>query len=72
MSHSPININVLTKDEKLNLLKALWESLDAEAEMTITPAQHAELRVRSQALHQGTLKTLPVDDVLNAIRSRNV
>jgi putative addiction module component (TIGR02574 family) len=72
MSHPPVDISTLTKEERLCLLEELWDSLDSEQDIAITSAQKAELRLRAESLHEGTLKTLPVNDVLKAIRSRNV
>jgi putative addiction module component (TIGR02574 family) len=72
MNQPPFNINTLPKEERLSLLEAFWDSLNPEQDILITPSQKAELIKRSRALAEGTLKTLPVNNVLKAIRSKNV
>ncbi len=72
MSHLSVDIDTLTKEERLSLLEALWESLDLDRDIPVTSAQKSELKARKQALREGNLKTYPVDEILNAIRSKNV
>lgn len=69
MAQIPVDIGLLTKEERLQLIEDLWNSLDPEQDISLSLAQQTELRSRSQALREGKLKTVPVDDVLKAIRS---
>lgn len=67
-----VEIDALSKDERLQLIERLWESLDQPDDVAVTSEQRRELRRREEALDAGELRTLPVDDVLAAIRSRRV
>ena len=49
-------------------IEQLWDSLSPEA-VPVTEAQRAELRRRLEALESGEMKTLPLDQVLSAIRA---
>ena len=57
--------------DRLDLLSTLVEAYE-KVHYPIEAPDPAELRARVQALRDGTLKTLPVGEVLKAIRSRNV
>ena len=70
VSKPNVDIEALSKTERLALIEELWESLSSAKSLPITPAQKAELASRSQALESGDLETLSADDVLEAIKSR--
>jgi putative addiction module component (TIGR02574 family) len=67
-----VDIDTLSKSERLGLIEELWESLDAEHDVPVSSAQRDELKARAEALKAGTLEMLDLDDVLDAIRSRRV
>lgn len=70
MGKPAVDIQGLSKDERLQLLEEIWNSLDTESDVPLTEVQRDELKARSRALHAGEVTTVPVDDVLEAIRSR--
>ncbi len=72
MTKLPVNIGLLSKEDRLRLIEELWDSLDPEQDIYLTSVQRTELRSRSQALRESKLTTASIDDVLNAIRSGHV
>lgn len=70
MSRFSLDIEALSKDERLTLIEKLWESLSSDEEPPITDVQRTELKARVDALVAGKLKMLDVEEVLEAIRSR--
>jgi putative addiction module component (TIGR02574 family) len=75
MGESPIRIESLSKDERLDLLERLWESLSATPDdVPVTRAQRAELDRRSAALDRdvatGRALGVPWDEVVRQLRAR--
>jgi putative addiction module component (TIGR02574 family) len=75
MDEPSVKIESLSKDERLDLLERLWESLsEAPAEVPVTPAQQAELDRRSDALDQdveeGRALGVPWEEVVRHLRAR--
>jgi putative addiction module component (TIGR02574 family) len=75
MDEPAVRIESLSKDERLDLLERLWESLSqTPSDVPVTPAQRAELDRRSEALDrdvaQGNALGVPWDEVVRQLRSR--
>jgi putative addiction module component (TIGR02574 family) len=75
MGESPVRIESLSKDERLDLLERLWDSLSATpTEVPVTQAQQAELDRRSEALEKDVAKGralgVPWDEVVRQLRAR--
>jgi putative addiction module component (TIGR02574 family) len=75
MSESPVRIESLSTDERLDLLERLWDSLSATPdEVPVTRAQQAELDRRSKALDQDLAKGralgVPWDEVARQLRTQ--
>jgi putative addiction module component (TIGR02574 family) len=75
MGESPVRIESLSKDERLDLLERLWDSLSATPdEVPVTQAQRAELDRRSAALDRDVEKRralgVPWDEVVRQLRAR--
>jgi putative addiction module component (TIGR02574 family) len=75
MGESPVRIESLSTDERLDLLERLWDSLSATPdEVPVTPAQRAELDRRSDALDRDVAKGralgVPWDEVVRQLRAR--
>lgn len=75
MNEPAVRIESLSRDERLNLLEKLWDSLSqTSADVPVTPAQQAELDRRSNALDQDVVKGralgVPWDEVLRALKGR--
>jgi len=75
MGESPVRIESLSKDERLDLLERLWDSLSATpGDVPVTRAQQAELERRSDALDHDAAKGRPLgvpwDEVLRQLRAR--
>jgi len=75
MGESPVRIESLSKDERLDLLERLWDSLSATpTEVPVTQAQQAELDRRSEALDKDVAKGralgVPWDEVVRQLRAR--
>ena len=57
MNEPAVKIESLSRDERLDLLEKLWDSLsEAPGGVPVTPAQQAELERRSAALDQDVAK----------------
>lgn len=73
MSGHAVKIEALSKDERLDLLERLWDSL-TPADVPVTDAQIAELDRRSQALDRdagrGRPLGVPWDEVVRQLRAR--
>jgi len=72
---SSLRIESLSRDERLDLLEQLWDSLsETPAEVPVTHAQQAELDRRSDALDQDLAKDRPLgvpwDEVMRQLRAR--
>ncbi len=69
----PVEIDSLTRDERLELLERIWESLNPE-DVPVTEAQRAELDRRSDALDQdladGREVGIPWEEVTRQLRAR--
>jgi putative addiction module component (TIGR02574 family) len=75
MDEPPVRIESLSKDERLDLLERLWNSLsETPAEVPVTQAQQAELDRRSDALDRDVAKGralgVPWDEVVRRLRAR--
>ena len=75
MDEPSVKIESLSKDERLDLLERLWDSLSATPdEVPTTQAQRAELDRRSAALDQDVAKEralgVPWDEVVRQLRAR--
>jgi putative addiction module component (TIGR02574 family) len=75
MDEPSVKIESLSKDERLDLLERLWDSLsETPAEVPVTPAQQAELDRRSDALdldlETGRALGVPWDEVVRQLRAR--
>ena len=75
MDEGSVRIDSLSRDERLDLLERLWESLSATpADVPVTQDQQAELDRRSDALDRDIAKpgALGVhwDEVVRQLRSR--
>jgi putative addiction module component (TIGR02574 family) len=75
MDEPSVRIESLSKDERLELLERLWESLSrTPSDVPVTPAQLAELDRRSEALDRDVAKQsalgVPWDEVVRQLRTR--
>jgi putative addiction module component (TIGR02574 family) len=75
MDKPSVRIESLSKDERLDLLERLWESLSqTPGDVPVTPAQQAELDRRSDALDrdiaEGRSLGVPWDEVMRQLRAR--
>ena len=69
MGRSAVNVKGLTRDEKLQLLEELWDSLDPE-DVPLTEAQRRELDHRLDQLEREGPGGIPWDQVLREIQGR--
>jgi putative addiction module component (TIGR02574 family) len=75
MNEPAVRIESLSRDERLDLLEKLWDSLcETPADVPVTPAQQAELDRRSDALDldlaTGRALGVPWDEVVRQLRAR--
>jgi putative addiction module component (TIGR02574 family) len=75
MDEPSVKIELLSKDERLDLLERLWDSLsETPADVPVTQAQRAELDSRSDALDRDVAKGralgVPWDEVVRQLRAR--
>jgi len=75
MDEPSVRIDQLSRDERLDLLERLWESLsETPGELPVTQAQQAELDRRSGALdrdvEEGHALGVPWDEVVRQLRAR--
>jgi putative addiction module component (TIGR02574 family) len=75
MGEPSVKIESLSRDERLDLLERLWDSLsETPAEIPVTLAQQAELDRRSDALDRdvanGRELGVPWDEVARQLRAR--
>ena len=75
MNEPAVKIESLSRDERLELLEKLWDSLsEAPGDVPVTAAQRAELERRSDALDQdaakGRVLGVPWDEVVRQLRAR--
>jgi putative addiction module component (TIGR02574 family) len=75
MDEPAVRIESLSKDERLDLLERLWESLsETPTNVPVTRAQQAELDRRSEALDRdlgkGHALGVPWDEVVRQLRAR--
>lgn len=66
---SNIDIKRLSKEERLQLLEAIWDSLDPD-DVPVTDAQREELDRRIGDLESDTSLGIPWDEVQRQIRGR--
>lgn len=69
MRQPPIDISTLSPGERLDLIERLWESLSQPDDVQVTEKQRAELASRVAAIERGEMKTLPIEQVISAIRA---
>jgi putative addiction module component (TIGR02574 family) len=75
MDEPSVRIESLSKDERLDLLERLWDSLsETPADVPVTLAQQVELDRRSDALDRDLAKGralgVPWDEVVRQLRAR--
>jgi putative addiction module component (TIGR02574 family) len=75
MDEPSVRIESLSKDERLDLLERLWESLsETSTDVPVTQVQQAELDRRSDALDRdvsnGAALGVPWDEVVRQLRAR--
>jgi putative addiction module component (TIGR02574 family) len=75
MDEPSVRIELLSRDERLDLLERLWDSLsETPTDVPVTPAQQAELDRRSRALDRDLAKGralgVPWDEVVRQLRTR--
>lgn len=75
MGETPVRIEALSAEERLELLERLWDSLSrTPASVPLTDPQRVELDRRLDALDddvsQGHVLGVPWDEVVRQIRSR--
>ena len=69
MAKPNIDINELSPDERLELIKDLWDSLSSKPEvLALTDAQRDELDRRIDDMDQDETLGIPWQDVLKRIR----
>jgi putative addiction module component (TIGR02574 family) len=65
------DINRLNRDQRLELIEELWDSLSASPDgLPLTEAQRAELDWRVDEMNQDDSLGMPSDEVMKQIRSR--
>lgn len=73
MSESAIDVASLTLEERLQLLERVWDSLDHDRDVPVTPAQREELDRRIDSLEadirSGETLGIPWEEVLQQLRS---
>ncbi len=74
MSKPRVRIEALSKDERLDLLERLWDSLNrTPSAVAVTRGQLAELERRSEALDrdaaEGRALGVPWDEVVRQLRT---
>ncbi len=71
MTSSRVDVHKLTRQERLDLLGELWDSLAADAEQVpLTAAQREDLDRRLDDLERNPGETIPWQEVLDRIRGR--
>ena len=71
MSKPNIDINELSRDERLELIEELWDSLATKlGQVPLTEAQQAELDRRLDAMEQDGGEGIPWEQVLTQIRTK--
>ena len=75
MAEAPIRIESLSRDERLDLLERLWDSLsETPADVPVARAQQVELDRRSDALARDEAKGralgVPWDEVVRQLRAQ--
>jgi putative addiction module component (TIGR02574 family) len=56
--------------DRLRVVESLWDSIEADAPVTIAPEQHAEIDRRVQAHEANPDELLTWDEVLDQLRDR--
>jgi putative addiction module component (TIGR02574 family) len=66
-----LNIDELTRDERLDLIEALWDSLDPSLnQLEMTEEQRRELDSRIEEMDRDESLGIPWNDMLRSIRKR--
>ena len=69
MTTPNLNIQDLSRDERLGLIEELWDSLSPN-EVALTDAQREELDRRVEEMDSDHSLGIPWDEVVNQIRRR--
>jgi putative addiction module component (TIGR02574 family) len=56
--------------DRLRVVESLWDSIDAEAPVSVSPEQRAEIERRIQSHETNPGELLTWDDVLDQLRDR--
>ena len=71
MAQSNLNVEELTRDERLDLIEALWDSLDASSnQLALTDEQRNELDLRIEEMDRDDSLGIPWEDVVSQTRKR--
>jgi putative addiction module component (TIGR02574 family) len=71
MARPNLNIKEMTRDERLDLIEELWDSLAATpSELALTDAQRKELDRRLEEMDRDDNLVIPWDEVVSQIRKR--
>ncbi len=71
MARPNLNIKELSRDERLDLIEELWDSLVAPpTELALTDAQREELDRRLEEMDRDDNLGIPWDEVVSQIRKR--
>jgi putative addiction module component (TIGR02574 family) len=67
---TPEQINAMPIDERLRLIEAIWDSIDAEQLPELTDAQKAELDKRLGAYEKNPASAIPWEEVKTRAQAR--
>ena len=71
MAEARIDLDRLTRDQRLTLLERVWDSLSRESsELPLSDDQAAELDRRLDAIDAGDTSGVPWEEVLQQVRNR--
>ncbi len=66
-----LDLDKLTRDEKLQLIDQIWDSLEADADdLPLTESQRRELDRRLDEMDRGDVAGIPWEQALKEIQSR--
>ena len=72
MTKANLNIDEMSRDERLTMIEDLWDSLARDpASVPVTDGQRAELDLRLDEMERGGAPTgIPWEEVLRQLRAR--
>jgi len=70
ITHTIDELRVLSIDDRLKVVEAVWDSLPEEAVVSVPPEQGAELNRRLDAYEANPEQLLTWDQVLEQLRGR--